>query len=490
MDHRDDLTAVRTTASRVLLSAIWLHLPLALLIAHLRSQDMLLPLGMMAATAVVATISWRSSPVGLSTRLLFAVALMTDVSVLTYQLAGHPWQLDIHMYFFAALACLVAYCDFRVIMAATIAVALHHLSLNFILPAAIYPGGADFGRVVLHAVVLLIEAGVLGWLALKLATLFRTAAQKTAEARAAGEAEAKATEERASLERRAIRQQEALRRELADNFEGRIGTIVTAVASTAKEIHRLSGAMSGSSADTVRQSAAAAQASARASANVQTVASATEELTASIGNISQQVGRAARIASRAADDAGRTNAVVDGLAAGTQKIGEVVTLIQGIASQTNLLALNATIEAARAGEQGRGFAVVANEVKALATQTAVATGEIASQIQDIQSATAEAVATIQAIGGTISGIDEISAEIAAAVGQQGAATQEIANSVQQAADRTRDVDTNIAGLNQVSEIAGEAAARLLEAADGLSARSVQLRSEVEGFLNSLLRAAA
>lgn len=121
MDHRDDLTAVRTTASRVLLSAIWLHLPLALLIAHLRSQDMLLPLGMMAATAVVATISWRSSPVGLSTRLLFAVALMTDVSVLTYQLAGHPWQLDIHMYFFAALACLVAYCDFRVIMAATIA---------------------------------------------------------------------------------------------------------------------------------------------------------------------------------------------------------------------------------------------------------------------------------------------------------------------------------------------------------------------------------
>ena len=62
--------------------------------------------------------------------------------------------------------------------------------------------------------------------------------------------------------------------------------------------------------------------------------------------------------------------------------------------------------------------------------------------------------------------------------------------MQQAADRTRDVDTNIAGLNQVSEIAGEAAARLLEAADGLSARSVQLRSEVEGFLNSLLRAAA
>ena len=135
--------------------------------------------------------------------------------------------------------------------------------------------------------------------------------------------------------------------------------------------------------------------------------------------------RSAEIAGKAADEARRTNAVVEGLAAGTQKIGEVVTLIQSIASQTNLLALNATIEAARAGEHGRGFAVVASEVKALANQTAKATEEISAQIQDIQTATGEAVTAIQAIGGTIAEIDEISNEIAAAVDQQGAATREI-----------------------------------------------------------------
>ncbi len=63
----------------------------------------------------------------------------------------------------------------------------------------------------------------------------------------------------------------------------------------------------------------------------------------------------------------------------------MVDLISTIAGQTNLLALNATIEAARAGDAGREFAVVANEVKALAGQTAKATGEISQHIAAVQS---------------------------------------------------------------------------------------------------------
>ena len=368
---------------------------------------------------------------------------MGGVSVFTYQLAGHPWQIDMHMYFFAALACLVAYCDYRPILAGTVAVALHHLVLNFLLPAAVYPGGADLGRVVLHAVILLIEAGVLSWLAVKLSGLFETTAQKTAEAEAANAAEARANIDRMNAERQAKQDSDAARRELAAGFERKIGGIVEAVAIAANEMQGLSSTMSSSNAETTRQTAAAATASTQASTNVETVASATEELTASINSIAQQVTRSAEIAAKAADEARRTNTVVEGLASGTQKIGEVVTLIQNIASQTNLLALNATIEAARAGEHGRGFAVVASEVKALANQTAKATEEISAQVQDIQNATGEAVNAIQAIGGTIAEIDEISSQIAAAVEQQGAATQEIAGNVQQAANGTRDVNANI-----------------------------------------------
>ncbi|HTG05471.1 MAG TPA: methyl-accepting chemotaxis protein [Bradyrhizobium sp.] len=480
-----DLDALRETASKALISLLWLHVPIAAVIGMARGTDWLMPTILMIAFAAAATLSWRSVGNGLSTHLVIAVALMGGVSVFTFQLSGHAWQVDSHMYFFAALASLAAYCDYRPIIAGTIAVALHHLALNFILPAAVYPGGADFGRVVLHAVILVIEAAVLIWLAHKLAQLFETTAQKTAEAEAAGAAEARAIMEHAEAEARTKQERDAAMRELAAGFERKIGHIVKAVAVAASEMQVMSSSMGSSSEETARQTAAAAAASTRASTNVGTVASATEQLTASISKIAQQVTRSAEIAGKAAEEARRTNTVVEGLATGTHKIGEVVTLIQNIASQTNLLALNATIEAARAGEHGRGFAVVASEVKALANQTAKATEEISAQVQDIQTATGEAVNAIQAIGGTIAEIDQISNEIAAAVDQQGAATREIAGNVQEAADGTREVNDNILSVTQASDEAGMAASSLLDAANGLSLQSEQLKSEVESFLGSL-----
>jgi len=482
--ERDELTVLRDTASKILLAVLWLHVPIAVIVGVVLHTDWLMPAAFMVAMALSATVSWRVSGNAAATRMIVAVALMAGVSMLVFQFAGHAWQVDMHMYFFAALACLVAYCDYRPIVAGTAAVALHHLMLNFLLPAAIYPGGADLGRVVLHAVILLIEAGILIWLAHTLAQLFETAAQKAAEAEAASAAEARANADRLKAEQ-AKHDRDATRRGLAAGFERKIGDVVEAVAAAAGAMQGLSASMDGSNAETMRQATAVGSASTLASTNVETVASATEELTASINSIAEQVTRSTRIAAKAAEEARRTNAVVEGLAAGTQKIGEVVTLIQSIASQTNLLALNATIEAARAGEHGRGFAVVASEVKALANQTAKATEEISAQIQGIQSATGEAVSAIETIGGTIAEIDQIAGEIAAAVDQQGAATKEISGNLQQAADRTRDVSKGIAGVNQASEQAGKATAQLLDAANGLSAQSDWLKSELDGFLDSL-----
>jgi methyl-accepting chemotaxis protein len=293
------------------------------------------------------------------------------------------------------------------------------------------------------------------------------------------EREQKEAEVRAAAQRRTDMLQ------LADGFERAVGEIVETVSSASTELEASASTLTSTAERSQELTTVVASASEEASTNVQSVASATEELSSSVNEISRQVQESARMASEAVGQARHTNERVGELSKAAARIGDVVELINTIAGQTNLLALNATIEAARAGEAGRGFAVVASEVKALAEQTAKATGEIGQQISSIQAATQESVGAIREISGTIERLSEISSTIAAAVEEQGAATQEISRNVQQAAQGTQQVSANITDVQRGAGETGSASTQVLSAAQSLSTDSNRLKLEVGKFLNSV-----
>jgi methyl-accepting chemotaxis protein len=301
-----------------------------------------------------------------------------------------------------------------------------------------------------------------------------------AEEKARAEAEAKMKQEQI-----AAQQRKADMHRLADAFETAVGEIVETVSSASTELEASASTLTATAERSRHVTTTVAAASEEASTNVNSVASATEELSSSVNEISRQVQDSARMAIDAVGQARNTTDRVSELSKAAARIGDVVELINTIAGQTNLLALNATIEAARAGEAGRGFAVVASEVKALAEQTAKATGEIGQQISGIQSATQDSVNAIREISGTIEKLSEISSTIAAAVEEQGAATQEISRNVQQAAQGTQLVSANITDVQRGARETGSASSQVLSAAQSLSSNSNRLKLEVGKFLNTV-----
>jgi methyl-accepting chemotaxis protein len=275
---------------------------------------------------------------------------------------------------------------------------------------------------------------------------------------------------------------------LARSFEANVTGLVSSFEMSSSALEKTSQELSVSAEQSNQRSSEVADTAQQTTANIQAVATATEALARSASDIGARVRRSAEITRDAVAYARDANSAIEALAAGAEQIEEVVKLISGVAAQTNLLALNATIEAARAGEAGRGFSVVASEVKTLSAQTAKATEQIGAQIQQIQNATRETVATIRKIGATIQDVNKIATDVSAAVHQQQAATNEIAQNISETASGTEEVTQHIGQAHAAAAQTGRAANQLLESATAVARNSSALRREVETFLSDMRKA--
>ncbi len=219
--------------------------------------------------------------------------------------------------------------------------------------------------------------------------------------------------------------------------------------------------------------------------HIEAVSQTTASLSEAIAEIGQQAQNSAEVAGRARAESEESRALFEQLTNATQRIGDIVSLIEDIANQTNLLALNATIEAARAGDAGKGFAVVAGEVKNLASQTARATEDIASQVEEIRGLTDNVVNALHGVADVIGEVDQSAAAIAAAVEEQQASTAGISDSIQDANGGMRTVAEAVGALDTETARVHSGSANVTRATSTLNTEAAKLREAIDSFLNQI-----
>lgn len=438
------------------------------------------------------------------TRLIVGITIVSFPALYVYALEYHPWQMDMHMYFFAALAALTVLCDRRVILVSALFVTAHHLVLNYLAPAWVFSGSGDLPRVLLHGLIVAMQATVLLWLTDRLSRTIVAMADsvRTSETLRVEAEGARAEVERTLLELRKAQQAAERQREIeeelrsakeaaerrrlmADAIEARLGFI-------AAELSRMGNDLAVSKSQLVEALEGTASRTGelrgthdRAEQSVREMAHDTDRLVTSILQVGRNADDARRTAAAATQATDELSPKVDVLAGTVEAASNILKLISSIASQSSLLSLNARIEASRREAGGQGFAVVASEIKVLANRTAEATLKIESQLDDIRSAVAAVSGAIETTSKRVESIDSSAAQIADVVRDQIDATTLIARASEEMAGQINIASREADALSQAISEMCDTMQRTDRIASAVSDRSHELNETIQVVLSEL-----
>ncbi len=465
-----------------------------------------LALGLGLATLIMPGLAAVQGRSDRAARIATALMVALEPALFVYALHDSPWQVDMHMYFFVALASLVILCDVWAMIPAAALVAAHHFFLSIYAPNFVFAGGGGIVRVGIHASAVLIQCLVLGYFAERFRILLerhevarqegldltqkadaaRIEAEKALVAARAAEVRAEMeSERRSSAEKQARDARAEDLRHVAADFEASVAHIAAAVLGAAQTLDTAAGSLNVLAEGTRTQAGEVTSAAQQASVAANEVAGEVSVLARAAESVVNTAHEQAELAEVARKCSSGGAQAVRSLAETTEAVGSIANLISAIARQTNLLALNASIEAARAGEAGQGFAVVAQEVKALAGQIGRATNDIVGLVETIASRAGDAEGRFDEVTTAITHLTQASARIRGAAQDQGQATTMIEDDARGNAAVMEEIAARLSRVSAAANETGSVSAQVKTAAHGLLGQVASLRDAASHFTEKL-----